>query len=271
MLYLRKVRGILPSDSIVLEKNNRLRRERQSEYQEFIKNNQLQKIKPPSIAEIRRNLSQEREREIIFNMNELDLERQNSASQKQDYSSLRAKKLEEEKRYANSWETQHQLYDEHRSKQWDQSYHPKPKYSNVIDNKELAGTHHSNWDEDETDLMQWTQGQTRKQKLRNPNRSQTPPTYDSPGKILEDSSKTTLRSISAPHITPGVTIAGIGAGEEDSNVKRMKQLKYGEELLSQIKAKQKTSKHRRAAWLKVDNHSKDRPRDSGEQSELMMM
>lgn len=241
-MYSRRVNGILPSDSVAMEKNDKLRRERQLEYQEHMKkdgNFGLNHSKggghglnskkfPPStpkkksVAEIRQNFSREREREFQHNRAGLNQDAKRSG----DYASLRERKLAEERQYRGNSHNH-----DFRRNEYDNGGHSKARF---VSDKPPRGF---NWEEEETNLMEWTRNQAHSSNQRAPHRAQTPPTKDSLH-VKRSTSRSSMRSISAPVVAPPITgIAALGQ-YEDSRVKRLRQLKYAEELRSQMKEKQ---------------------------------
>lgn len=225
---------------------DKLRRERQSEYQEYKQKGTQNKgggfglvakaIVPSSprktVAEIRQNMSREREREIQHSRTG---QNQDSIRGTRDYSSLREKKLAEERQYRGNTHNHNFGRNE-----YDVAEYPKARFGS---NKPPRGF---NWEEEETNLMEWTQNQAHSSNHRAPRRAQTPPTLDSP-RTKRSTSRSSLRSISAPVVAPPIVgIAALGK-YEDGRVKRLRQLKYADELRSQMREKQKKLPHA-TAW-----------------------
>lgn len=199
-----------------------------------------------SIAEIRQAISRERERELGHkkaadsNPNRARQETKRGA----DYATLREKKLAQERRYHGG---AHHFVDEKRD---------NGDYSDGGHKARFGRERNHGWDEEETDLMQWTRNQAHASAHHLPQhaRARTPPAVDSP-RLTPRSS---LRSISAPNVAPP-PLTGISAlGEyEDSHVKRLRQLKYAEELRSQMRNQMKGKDHgsqRGAASRVTEDH-----------------
>lgn len=192
-------------------------------------------------------MSREREREIAQNEAGLK-QRREQESKSKDYTSLREKRLAEERRYQGDMHAgshvspERQKWSKHRN---DRDGHDRENSRVNFENKPgpRPGLKRSTWDEEESDLMEWTRNQAHRPSnhvLRERNRAQTPPASDSP-RVSLDASRSTLRSISAPTVAAGPgMVGGIAAlgNQEDSHARRQRQMKYAEELRSQMKEKQ---------------------------------
>ena len=178
------------------------------------------------ISEIRRNMSREREQEIT--RNGAELESRNST----DYKSLRERKLAEERRYQRGMYD----YDDHertkKRRNWrDTDTENDPGHTRMP-------RQHSSWAEEENELIAWSRNQAHVPPVSgrvlgeyNP-RARTPPAVDS---LSVNASKSSLRSVSAPVVASG--IAALGAAKDDPATKRLRQMKYAEELRNQMKEK----------------------------------
>ncbi len=282
-ILLRKPKSIIPSDSSALLKSNRLRRERQQEYSHYLEevgNSQAGRHNPASnksVAELRRNLSRERENELRRNEAKLSGAGGGSKRSSSDFTSLREKELSEERRYREKRLAEERRYSQGHFADHEQRHRDardsgdRSNNSKVKFEKDRKGAKYSSWDEEEEDLMKWTRNQAYSTSSRAPatshRKAHTPPAMDSP-RINTENSKASLRSISAPNVAAAVAgIAALGA-TEDSNVKRMRQLKYAEELRNQMKEKKGGESHgnsRRRQEEKLERNSDynpdtDRPR-----------
>lgn len=238
------MKGILPSDSVALERTDQLRRERQQEYKDHMRKRAgvgSHTAPPPSnktIAEIRRNMSRERERELIRNEAELVSRRD------KDYASLKERKRAEERQYQGT------VYDHpYQAQRQDRDTidHQHSRVSFENDPRAANPPKHSSWDEEEDRLMEWTRNQAHPAAAghapRDPHRARTPPPPSDAPHMDRKTSRHTLRSISAPSVAGaggGGAVTGIAAlgRQEDMQTKRQKQLKYAEELRSQMKEKE---------------------------------
>ena len=194
-----------------------------------------------SVAEIRENMSRQREREISRNKTDLG-DNHRESRRNGDYASLRDKKLAEERLYQGNT---HQHFPGHERVEWDEGVqHSKVRFGH-------GDQVPQSWDREESDLMKWTRNQT-----RNHGRAQTPP-IESP-RANRSSSRSSLRSISAPNVAapvagiaaaPVAGIAALGGGGVDNHTKRLRQLKYAEELRLQMREKETVGKKPvMAAW-----------------------
>lgn len=268
-MYHRRVNSILPSDSVAMEKNDILRRERQSEYQEYMKKGVMnglnrgqrggnyglsrEKIVPSSppkksVAKIRQDMSRERDREISRNIAGSGRSRDREVVGSNDYASLRERKVAEERRYRGNT----------RDHDFGRKKYDEEETSDYSERSKTRPPHGSNWAEEETELMQWTRNQASAHRVpRSHTRAQTPPIVDSP-RVKRTTSKSSLRSISAPSVAPPLTgIAALGK-YEDSRVKRLRQLKYAEELKSQMKEKLRGKPPHATAWRSSEEESDTR-------------
>lgn len=249
IFYCRKRNGILPSDSIALEKSNKLRKERQLEYQKYVgkkptthHNGHEHRSEAPApsvgktVAEIRENMSREREREISHHETELGGNHRESR-RNGDYASLRERKLAEERRYQGNT---HQHFPGQEGMEWDEGV----QHSKVRFGRDFSEQVPQSWDREESDLMQWTRSQA-----RNHSRAQTPPIQCSP-RVNRSSSRSSMRSISAPNVAapPVAGIAALGGGGVDNHTKRLRQLKYAEDLRLQMREKAADGKRLVMAW-----------------------
>lgn len=253
-LQSRRANGILPSDSVAMEKSDRLRRERQSEYLDYTRKagsygpnrgggfgSNPKRAAPStpkkSVAEIRKNMSREREQEIHRNRPGPGSKNQ-EPKRGDDYAAMRERKLAEERQYRGKV----RYHDDRRRQDEDSEHPPRARFGN---------DRQRHWEEEEMDLMEWTRNQTHQ---RAPHRAQTPPT------TRKSTSRSSLRSISAPVVAPAVTgIAALGR-YDDSHTKRLRQLKYAEELRSQMREKQQKSP-RVNAWRNTEKQSGAEARD----------
>jgi hypothetical protein len=163
-----------------------------------------------------------------------------------DYAALREKKLAEERRYREGTRTGY----DHDSGYGD-------RYKERFRSPPLPPR---GWAEEEKSLMEWTRNQAHAP--RDQARARTPPIEDSP-RVKDSISKSSLRSLSAPSVAPPITgIAALGK-YEDSKIKRLRQLKYAEELKSQIKEKEKLKPS--VAWR---NKKKEEPETRYRELEL---
>ena len=236
----RRVNGILPSDSIAVEKSDKLRKERQLEYQEFAKkgggshrtihsDGVRGSAKNRSIAEIRHVMSREREREIVGNKAGNREGGNTDVKRGGDYASLREKKRAEERQYSGNMH--------HQDVERGDGYAERRR-AKFADKKPLPRDF--NWEEEESGLMEWTRSQAHPpthRMSRDQARAQTPPIEEA-YRVKQTTSKSSLRSVSAPSVAP-TGIAALGKFE-DSRMKKLRQLKYAEELKSQMKEKEQS-------------------------------
>ena len=266
-LFFRKPRGIIPTESSAILRSNRLRRERHQEYNQYLEgvgSRQTDRPDPPgkSVAELRRDLSLQREREI--SQNERKLRTEDNSKRRDDPSShrekellddrqYRIKRLAEERRYRE--DSQGQLFSDDGG-QKHKSDNGRQGSSKVTFEKNQKGARYSSWDKEEEDLMKWTRNQAYKTSNRSTSgshrKARTPPGMDSP-RLLTENSKASLRSISAPSVAAPAGIAALGANEDNSELKRLRQLKYAEELREQIEEK-KEEKALRGPRIKEVEH-----------------
>lgn len=281
----RKASNILPSDSIIVERADKLRKERQSEYLEYVRKKEEEKarkhgpaappVSRPPVAEIRKNMSHDREEEINRNKKKLDIAEIGSQQQQwwqqqqhHDYAALRDKKIAEEKRYRRQMLAEPSVIKG-----------PRKPFEEEEDQLHLKfDKHNSNWDREESKLLEWTRNQAHGSKNRpsRGNRLHTPPASVSG----EDRYRAaTIRSISAPSVAGGgvevVGIAGLGSREEDAHVKRLKQLKYGEELRNQMQEKRQGARFHHcgsSAWGEEasSHYEREMYRDRQEHGELTL-
>ena len=246
----RGTRGILPSDSIALERNNRLRKERQSEYQDFLKRRDHNKR---TVAEMRIELSSDREAELGQRKVKLDSlgKRLEESNADNSYAALQAKKLTEERQYRGdpccfSKPRKHMNTDEDGNRQ-DHSSN-----NNFACNKISDASQHqkSSWDEEEKGLMQWTKNMGCHFKAQ-PDKENTPPGLDS-ARRNEADSRAMLRSISAPISATGMPLPGWSGN--DSHVQKMKKIKYAEDLRNQIREKKASVKYDDSLHRAADQH-----------------
>lgn len=252
LLCRKRINGILPSDSIAVEKSNKLRKERQLEYQKYVgkkptsnhHNGHMHKSDPPAppppvagktVAQIRENMSRERGREISHAKTELRDDRR-EPRRNGDYASLRERKLAEERRYQGNTHLPGQ-----EGMEWEDDVQPSKARCGRDFNEQGAP---QSWDREENDLMKWTRSQA-----RNHGRAQTPP-IDSPRvNNNRSSSRSSFRSTSVPNVAATVAgIAALGGGGVDNHTKRLRQLKYAEELRLQMREKAAIGKKLVVAW-----------------------
>ena len=244
-----------------------LRQERQAEYQDFIKS---RGTAPKSIADIRREMAHEREREIgsrdVTNTStSANRQRQGQSSTAfNDYDSLRNRKREEERQYRGAT-----YYDNGSREQEESDYRPRRRWNDEapphqrvkFEERRGGGNEMTNkgssrgWEEDDRDLMTWARGGNRGNRSSGRNRQQvararTPPDVESPRKKI-DQKLAKIRSISAPvvhdHYGDGFGgISALGSREEDSmETKRNRQKEYAEILRAQIKEREEAKERER--------------------------
>ena len=168
---------------------------------------------------------------------------------REDYLSMREKRLAEERQYQDQMYTNPEL-DTHssdfsrRRKQWDQN--PlEARQVRFRDEPYSTRNRTQRWDEEERELIQWAKSQGHSNDGRPRYRAPTPPIYESPQKQereMESGGHKSLRSISAPVIVEG--IAALGA-RDDTRTRQMKQKKYAEELRTQIREKEEAKRKER--------------------------
>lgn len=211
----------------------------------------------PSIAELRRAMSRQRDREIgeVGNVGF----RPPSGVAVRDpgrdpYLEIKERRLAEERRY-------HQLPADQdfykRRKHWgddDNDARPpnapgRPPIDHLGPRPPFAA---QRWEDDDLHLMQWAKGRPYSRMAQNGNRDnlKTPPSHLSPTK--QEASKGT-RSISAPILTG---IAAIGVKESDLE-KRSKQKQYAEELKAQIRNKTLAKQREKGVVLSDVSGSED--------------
>ena len=183
-----------------------------------------------SIAELRREMSRQREREIAeFGRGGTDarLRPPPEPAARDPYMEIKERKLAEERRY-QQLPAEQNLH--HRRKQWGDSDGQGPPNGPGPPNVQTAP---QRWEDDELHLMQWAKGRSsvtaQKASRDHPT---TPPSHHA---ILrkEEEAKGTRRSISAPIVTG---MAAIGVKESDME-KKNRQRQYAEELKAQIRDK----------------------------------
>ena len=278
------------------KKSELLRRERHAEYQDFLES---RKKAPRSIAEVRREMAQEREQEIH---NSQSTTNTNTSTNRQtqghvDYDSLRNRKREEERQYRRAT-----YYDngrgreeegEHRStrRRWNNEAlppHPSGATHQRVRFEERGGGGGSEitnrgysrgWEDEERELMTWARGgggsknrsgdgRYRQERAR----ARTPPEVESPRKrIDQDAQKTAkMRSISAPSVQGGISNGGVfalglGRREEDNaETKRNKQREYAEMLRTQIKEREEAKERERVReeMMEVRDAEDEKPSSS---------
>ena len=182
-----------------------------------------------SIAELRREMSRQRDREIaeLGHGTDARFGPPSEPAARDPYLEIRERRLAEERRY-------HQLPTEidlhKRRKQWGDGNDTGPPNGLRPPN---AQTTAPRWEDDELRLMQWAKGRGHSGTAQNSNRDHptTPPSHMSPRKQEEPNAA--RRSISAPIVTG---MAAIGVKESDVE-KKNKQKLYAEELKAQIRDK----------------------------------
>lgn len=218
-------------------------------------------------------MSRERERELDHNETEPELRKDWESNRGKNYASLKEKKLAEERRYRVNMHGQ--LPVRHKRRTFDEEEEvAKVRFQNG--SRARKDLEYSNWDEEESHLMDWAHNQAYPSASRLPrehDRAQTPPTFDSP-RVNTISSKSSLRSISAPNVSGGASIAGISTlgAQEDIHVKRARQLKYAEELREQMREKSSGIQQGRSRErMKGRSGTDGAHRDSGEHSKCYTM
>ena len=214
-----------------------------------IKNEKILASGKPSIAELRREMSLQRDREIgeIGPGADVDFRPPSGVAARDPYLEIKERRLADERRY-------HQLPADQdfykRRKHWgdDDDARPPPNGPGRPPIGPAPGPPFAaqRWEDDEVHLMQWAKGRAYSQMAQNGNRDnlKTPPSHLSPGK--QEVSKGT-RSISAPVL---MGMAAIGVKESDVE-KRNKQKQYAEELKAQIRSKTLARQREKGVPLEV--------------------
>ena len=239
-------------------RSERLRQERQAEYQDFLKNKEKT---PSSIADIRRDMAREREREIgsqsVARETNGDRLLQGQSSRLSDYNSLKSKRLEEEHQYRGAPFDRAREEGVHRPRrQWNEGP-PSRQRVRFEENRrnEVANNGSSlGWEEDEKELLSWARGRGQGGKSRPVPRSRTPPEIESPRRNVNRDVHISvkMRSISAPVVHDqyggrGGGIPGLGGGAGDSmEAKRNKQKEYAEILRAQMREREEAKERERA-------------------------
>jgi len=242
----RPAGGILPTDSVALEKRSKLRQQRQSEYMDYIKRREG----IDSVSKVRTELSAERDAELAKNRAALGSRRKHIEEEtgstlgrsRSNYNSVRANAFTQERQYTSGSLGYDEPVEKYREpafknrKVQDSSVQMKlnyvtPHFDNVP-SPPLQQTNHGAreerytkerkaWDEDERDLMQWTQNKAKgwHQKLRTESLE-----------VGRDSSKGSPASAKP--------LPGWGKSQSaEQKEHRQKQKKYAEELHQQMKEK----------------------------------
>ena len=252
-------------------RSDRLRQERQEEYQHFLKG---KAAAPKSVAEIRRQMAREREQEIGSHSRQA----QGQSSTLSDYDSLKREKLEEERQYRG--EAYERGNDHRPRRRWDDNSPPQQRvrFEDRGDTKPTAIRGNSRgWEEDEQALMSWARSRGQENKPQQTGRARTP---ESPrSKVNQDAQKSTnkLRSISAPVVHSNSTGSGIGGvfglggrSEESLETRRNKQKEYAETLRAQIREREEARERDRAKeeLMAVKDAEEDRvPHKSDDRSQ----
>ena len=253
----RSPRGIIPSGSSMTMRSERLRQERNSEYQDFLKKRESG---PKSVSEIRRQMAQERDQEISSHpapKGDMDRQAQGQSSGVSSYNSLKNQKLREERQYrgaALESDKEASIQDGPRRRWNDEAPpHHRVRFDEREQNEITSRVHSRGWDEDERELMSWARGHGRGQESKSSRqtvRARTPPEMESPRtKVNQDANKSAkMRSISAPvvHGGGGGGIPGLSGRAEDSvEVRRNKQKEYAEILRAQIREREEAKERER--------------------------
>ena len=243
------------------KRSERLRQERQAEYRDFLK---IKEKAPKSVAEIRRDMAHNREKEITSsaatNTGTTDRQAQGPSSTVSSYDSLKSQRLEEERRYRGAVLENDLEENTHRPrKQWNDEAPLQQRVRFEESRAKNRGTSRG-WEEDEQELMSWAQGQGRGggSKSQHVTRARTPPEVDNPRtKVDQDAHQSAKpRSISAPVIHASSSsggILGLGRGTEVSaETKRNKQKEYAEILRAQIREREEAKERERVRQELLD-------------------
>ena len=291
--------GILPQDTAAVRREQ-LRRERQADYQEFLRAQQRiptttshphlssspshhpQALPAASsfssVAEKRRVLARERERELANQDRLRPLERDykpdsplgrergradgrwredSSARMTQaGYDRSRKQRLEEERKYGGHfWENLSPSHGSRREGSWEERGREgegggagQVRFEDDEDGERLelheprrGGEQPRRWDEEEEDLMQWARGQGKSWgPTEKISRAPTPPMYSSPPRKQVELKGS--RSLSAPVIAGSITALGAGDALE---TKRRRQKEYAEQLQAQMREKEEARERER--------------------------
>ena len=230
--------GILPTDSVALEKRRQLRQQRHLEYNDFISRRE----QSDAVSKVRTELSRERDAELAKSRAALGSRKKvetGSSAQghsHSDYSSVRAKAFAQEKQYTSGSLGYSEPVEKNReptfpvqdgsvrtqlnyvTPHFGSAPSPPPRPS---DNRDVNySRERKTWDEDERDLMQWTQDKARslRQKLQ---------TQQVGGRSSPNDSPSSAKPL------PGWGKSY--SAEQKEN--KLKQKKYAEELFQQMKEK----------------------------------
>ena len=252
----RSPRGIVPSGSQMSMRSERLRQERQEEYQDFLK---MKERAPKSVAEIRRDMAHEREQEIGSNDHAIadrsdERQTQDWSRTVSDYNSLRNQRLEEERQYrgATLGNGGEEIPYRARRRWDDEPPQQRVRFEERGKSEVMNRGYTRGWEEDEQELMTWARGQGQNRHIA---RTRTPPDVESPRtKVNRDAHKSAkMRSISAPVVhdhhgngNGSNGILGLGGGVDASmETRRNKQKEYAEILRAQIKEREEAKQRER--------------------------
>lgn len=245
------------------KRSEHLRQERQAEYRDFLK---IKEKAPKSVAEIRREMAHDREKEIASstatNTDTTDRQAQAPSSTVSSYDSLKSQRVKEERRYREAMLESDQEDGTHRPRRkWNDEaplqQRVRFKESGVMNSGTSRG-----WEEEEQELMSWARGQGHGRggsKSRHVTRARTPPEVESSlrTKVNQDAHQSAkMRSISAPVIHENSSsggILGLGRRTEDSaETRRNKQKEYAEILRAQIREREEAKARERVRQESLD-------------------
>lgn len=280
LLTYRISRGILPRDSHSFQRD-KLRREREKEYQEFAQKRWGPRSVPheDSIAGIRQKMQREREEELAQHrtmradptletrgpdqLNSRSRTNSNSPPNR-DTPYLESLRSAKDHRVLFSFPEDPRPPQDRFSSMREQRMAEERRYRNNMHRE--VGRYNSDvvrrrrWDEDlprvrfeedypptkrETNTQKWDDEERdlmQWARERRRHRVPTPPIYESPRKHEKDTDRSSLRSISAPVVAEG--IAGLGA-REDPATRRNRQREYAEELRAQIREREEARQRER--------------------------
>lgn len=223
-----------------------------------------------SVAEIRRQMSRERERELagyesaragskgaerreLYDRTPLN-DALHGSPPKEDYFSMREKRRAEERQYRGQMQRNPEMGEytsdySRRRLRWGEDPSDNRQVRFRVDNDSSpynTRNRTQRWDEEERELIEWAKSQGNLNDGKPRNRALTPPTYESPQKKERDKGQKSLRSISAPVVAEGIAALGM---RDSSRTKQMRQKQYAEELRAQIREKEKAKQREKLEEL----------------------
>ena len=248
MALTRKTRGALPSGSGALARGDRLRKERQSEYQDYV-NGKCQRKR--TVSDIRLELSQDREAEFIQRTNNKSSQNLYEPHADDSSTALPTKMLFEGRKFSKEKgiHARPQKRSEDKTQNADndeQSHSANLNFASTISASNLKPN--STWDDEERDIMQWTRKKACSFKAQASKENVLP---DFPSNVNADGTGATMGSISVPCLNPAIQFPGWNGKD---HVQKMAKMKYAEDLRNQINDKKVVVKHNRVRHAAAGHH-----------------